>query len=58
MIWESSHEEVSRALTTLGYMFQKVRHPDEHIGFWCHEQYVSFTLNMRNELGRVETCGR
>ena len=50
--------EVEKRLEGEGYMSQKVRHPEEHIGFLRHEQYVSFTLNEIDSKGRTVTSGR
>ena len=58
LIWKSDAAKVGKLLEAQGYRSQKVRHPEEHIGFWRFEQYVSFTLNEINSGGKTVTSGR
>ncbi len=57
-IWKTDAPEVTACLGTLGYSQQKVRHPDEHIGFYGLDQYVSFGLLEKTQSGDVVTSGR
>ena len=57
-IWKTDAPEVTACLGTLGYSQQKVRHPEEHIGFCKLDQYVSFGLLERTRSGDVVTSGR
>lgn len=57
-IWKSDAQDVNTCLESLGYSSQKVRHPDEHIGFYKLDQYVSFGLIERTQSGDVVTSGR
>ena len=57
-IWKKDAAEVAGLLEKTGYRTQKVRHPEEHIGFWRFDQYVSFTLNEIDQEGRAVTSGR
>ena len=57
-IWKSDAPDVIACLGTLGYSSQKVRHPEEHIGFYKFDQYVSFGLLEKTRGGDVVTSGR
>lgn len=57
-IWKTDAPGVTACLGTLGYSSQKVRHPEEHIGFYKHDQYVSFGLLEKTQGGDVVTSGR
>ncbi len=57
-IWKTDVPDVTACLGTLGYSSQKVRHPEEHIGFYKLDQYVSFGLLEKNHSGEVVTSGR
>lgn len=58
LIWKKDASVVLSTLEENAFRFQKVRHPEEHIGFYRHEQYVSFTLDEWNEKGQIVTSGR
>ena len=58
LIWKRDADKVGALLLAQGYARQSVRHPEEHIGFWRFEQYVSFTLNETDAEGRTVTAGR
>ena len=58
LIWKKDAERVAALLQARAYRPQTVRHPEEHIGFWKEEQYLSFTLNQLDANGRVVTAGR
>lgn len=57
-VWKSDAPGVIACLGTLGYSSQKVRHPEEHIGFYKFDQYVSFGLLEKTQGGDVVTSGR
>lgn len=57
-IWKSDAPDVSACLGNLGYSHQDVRHPEEHIGFYKLDQYVSFGLLEKTRSGDVVTSGR
>ena len=57
-IWKTDAPEVTACLGTLGYSKKEVRHPDEHIGFYRLDQYVSFGLLEMTQSGDVVTSGR
>ena len=57
-IWKTDAPDVSACLCALGYTQQEVRHPEEHIGFYKLDQYVSFGLLQRTQSGDVVTSGR
>ncbi len=57
-IWKRDAAAVSVCLGDLGYTRKVVRHPEEHIGFRKHAQYVSFGLLEKTSSGDVVTSGR
>ena len=58
LIWKKDASAAQATLEENAFRNQKVRHPEEHFGFYKHEQYVSFTLNELNEEGQIVTSGR
>ena len=57
-IWKADVPTVTTCLTGLGYVPQVLRHPEEHIGFYKLDQFVSFGLLERTGSGEVVTSGR
>lgn len=57
-IWKADVPTVTTCLTALGYVPQVLRHPEEHIGFYKLDQFVSFGLLERTGSGEVVTSGR
>lgn len=58
LIRKKDGAKVRAVLVQHGYCQQTVNYPEEHLGFYKHQVYVSFTLNELNEQGQVVTSGR
>ena len=57
-IWKSDAAAATSCLGTLGYTHKELRHPEEHIGFYKLDQFVSFGLLEKTQSGDVVTSGR
>lgn len=57
-IWKTDAPTVSTCLEALGYIRKELRHPEEHIGFYKLDQFVSFGLLEKTQSGDIVTSGR